>query len=354
MRRLALIALIALIALGPLAAAAGDDVGQLYFNPQIGGIVPDSKRGLDDGPLWGIGVGMSLSQDWSAEFNYSNARLEDKHTTAHQYPNAVSFDVLRVWNRDRLIAPYVSLGIGALQDINPVQNQSDFLAQAGVGVLIKLWESRDGTASLALRPDFKVRYDTDSTNSRSLFDYIGTLGFQFGFGGPHPPPVAAAVMPPPSSPPPPPPPPPPPAPPPTESPPAPPPAPRTITLTGVEFEYNSATLTQASHPILDEVAAGLREHPRLRIEVQGHTDGIGSPEYNLALSQRRALAVRDYLVSQQVPADELIAKGYGKTEPIATNATPAGRSMNRRVVLTVLDNPGAVPVQGAGEAADTN
>jgi hypothetical protein len=60
------------------------------------------------------------------------------------------------------------------------------------------------------------------------------------------------------------------------------------------------------------------------------------PEYNLALSQRRALAVRDYLVSQQVPADELIAKGYGKTEPIATNTTPAGRSMNRRVVLIVL------------------
>ncbi len=350
MRRLALIVL---IALGPLAAAAGDDVGQLYFNPQIGGIIPDSKRALDVGPLWGIGAGMSLSQDWSAEFNYNNARLDDKHMAGHQYPNAISFDVLRVWNRDRLIAPYVSLGIGALQDMNPVQNQSDFLAQAGVGLLIKLWENGDGTASLALRPDFKVRYDADSSGSRSLFDYIGTLGLQFGFGGPHPPPVVAAVTPPP----PPPAPTPPPAPPPAEPPPpppAPPPAPRTITLTGVEFEYNSATLTQASRPILDQVAAGLREHPRLRIEVQGHTDGIGSPEYNLALSQRRALAVRDYLVSQQVPADELIAKGYGKTQPIATNATPAGRSMNRRVVLIVLDNPSAVPVQGAGEAADTN
>jgi OOP family OmpA-OmpF porin len=130
--------------------------------------------------------------------------------------------------------------------------------------------------------------------------------------------------------------------------------PRTITLTGVEFEYNSATLTQASKPVLDKAAEGLREHPRLRIEVQGHTDGIGSAEYNLTLSQRRALSVRDYLISQQVPADELIAKGYGKTQPVATNATPQGRSMNRRVVLIVLDNPSAVPVKGAGEAADTN
>jgi OOP family OmpA-OmpF porin len=351
MRRLAMIAL---TALGPLAASAGDDVGQFYLNPQLGGLFPDSKRGLDDDLLWGAGIGMNLSQDWSAEVNYNAARLDYKRMAGHEYPYALSLDVLRVWNRDRLIAPYVSLGVGALENFHPIQNQSDFLAQAGVGLLIKLWESGDGTASFALRPDFKVRYDDDSTNSRSLFDYIATLGFQFGFGGPHPPPAVAEVTPPPAPPPTPAPPPPPPPERPAPQPPAPPPAPRTITLTGVEFEYNSATLTQASRPILDQAAAGLREHPRLRIEVQGHTDGIGSPEYNLALSQRRALAVRDYLVSQQVPADELIAKGYGKTQPIATNATPAGRSMNRRVVLIVLDNPNAVPVQGAGEAADTN
>lgn len=121
----------------------------------------------------------------------------------------------------------------------------------------------------------------------------------------------------------------------------------------MSFEYNSASLTAASKPVLDKVAEGLREHPRLRIEVQGHTDSTGSADYNLTLSQRRALSVRDYLVSQQVPADELIAKGYGKTQPIASNSTPDGRARNRRVVLVVLDNPSDVPVKDAGEAADT-
>jgi OOP family OmpA-OmpF porin len=116
----------------------------------------------------------------------------------------------------------------------------------------------------------------------------------------------------------------------------------------------SATLTSASKPILDRVAEGLRAHPRLRIEVQGHTDGVGSAEYNLSLSQRRALSVSDYLVAQQVPADELVAKGYGKTQPVASNATADGRSMNRRVALIVLDNPNDVPVKDAGQAATTD
>jgi OOP family OmpA-OmpF porin len=118
----------------------------------------------------------------------------------------------------------------------------------------------------------------------------------------------------------------------------------------VEFEFNSAVLTGNSKPILDRVAEGLRAHTHLRIEVQGHTDGVGSEKYNLALSQRRAEAVLSYLTSLQVPAAELVAKGYGKSEPIATNATAEGRAKNRRVVLVVLDNPNDVPVKDAGTA----
>jgi OOP family OmpA-OmpF porin len=118
----------------------------------------------------------------------------------------------------------------------------------------------------------------------------------------------------------------------------------------VQFEFNSATLTPASRPVLDKVAEGLRAHTHLRIEVQGHTDGIGKPEYNMILSQHRAEAVREYLISQQVPADELIAKGYGLTPPVASNATAQGRAMNRRVVMVVLDNPNNVIIRDAGQA----
>lgn len=336
-------------------ALRADEVHEVYLNPQIGGVIPDSKWQLKNDVLWGIGAGLSLSQNWNGELNFNDASLSRKRLPGHATPKALSLDVLRVFGRERTVAPYLSLGMGVVDGFhgnNANTGSSDFLAQLGAGLMIKLWESSDGSSRFSLRPDIKVRYDDDSNISHSLFDYIGTLGFQFGFGGPRAPAVAAAAAPPPPPPPTPPPPAPVvalPAPPPPPPPPA--PQPRTVILRGVEFEFNSATLTAASKPVLDQVAEGLREHPRLRIEVQGHTDGVGPPEYNLTLSQRRALAVRDYLIGQQVPAEELVARGYGKTQPIASNATAAGRAMNRRVVLAVLDNPGAVPVEGAGRAA---
>ena len=191
------LALIGLAVLAPLTARAGDDVGQFYFNPQIGGIIPDSKRALNDSLLWGAGLGMNLSPAWSAEVNFDGAHLGYKHMPGHQDPYALSVDLLRVFNRDRTFAPFITGGIGLLENFNASHASSDFLGQLGVGALIKLWESSDGTASFALRPEVKVRYDADSTDSRSLFDYIGMLGFQIGLGGPHPPPVVAAAAPPP-------------------------------------------------------------------------------------------------------------------------------------------------------------
>ncbi|MCS6948162.1 MAG: OmpA family protein, partial [Steroidobacteraceae bacterium] len=79
-----------------------------------------------------------------------------------------------------------------------------------------------------------------------------------------------------------------------------------------------------------------KRHPELRIEVAGHTDDRGSDAYNLDLSQRRAEAVRDYLAKAGV-ANPLSARGYGESQPIASNADAAGRAQNRRVVLRVLD-----------------
>ena len=70
----------------------------------------------------------------------------------------------------------------------------------------------------------------------------------------------------------------------------------------------------------------------------------------MGLSQRRAESVRDYLVSRQVPAGQLVARGYGPTKPVASNATREGRAKNRRVVMLVLENPGDVKVEGEGTA----
>ena len=110
-----------------------------------------------------------------------------------------------------------------------------------------------------------------------------------------------------------------------------------ILLRGVNFHHDTADLTQDARSILDGVALTLLSHPGIRLEVAGHTDSSGDDAYNLDLSQRRAEAVRDYLISKGVNADMLGAHGYGEERPVESNATAAGRAENRRVELMRLD-----------------
>ncbi|CCE24221.1 OmpA family protein [Methylotuvimicrobium alcaliphilum] len=106
-----------------------------------------------------------------------------------------------------------------------------------------------------------------------------------------------------------------------------------LVLKGVGFKFDSEELTPTAQGILDGVAQNLIAHPQSNdIEVQGHASSEGSHDYNMALSQRRSASVVDYLKRKGV-ANKLIAKGYGETQPIADNATEAGRSENRRVEL---------------------
>ncbi len=110
----------------------------------------------------------------------------------------------------------------------------------------------------------------------------------------------------------------------------------TVTLRNIHFLTASAELYEASKAGLDRLAEALNRHPRLRLEVGGHTDAVGKDEDNMALSERRAKAVYDYLILRGVSADRLTYKGYGETRPIAPNDTPEGRAMNRRTTLTPL------------------
>ncbi|MDP2312097.1 MAG: carboxypeptidase regulatory-like domain-containing protein [Pseudomonadota bacterium] len=105
----------------------------------------------------------------------------------------------------------------------------------------------------------------------------------------------------------------------------------------VRFRFNEAALTPESYRVLDELAVTLRTDAGVgRIEVQGHTDAVGSEAYNVALSQRRADAVRDYLVARGVARERLVARGYGTSRAQAPNDAEAGRSRNRRVQFEVL------------------
>jgi len=106
-------------------------------------------------------------------------------------------------------------------------------------------------------------------------------------------------------------------------------------LSGVYFTTASAEVLDASLPALRRFAALMAQHSDWVVTVEGHTDNIGSAEYNMDLSTRRANAVRDVLVNQlKVPANSLQAKGYGLTRPVETNATDEGRAHNRRVEVS--------------------
>ncbi|MDJ0805306.1 MAG: OmpA family protein [Gammaproteobacteria bacterium] len=109
-----------------------------------------------------------------------------------------------------------------------------------------------------------------------------------------------------------------------------------IILRNVNFELNSNQLTTESMVILDGVASSLKSRADISgIQVIGHTDSSGSAAYNQTLSEKRAQAVADYLVSQGVESGSLSSKGMGESQPIADNSTSEGRASNRRVELQV-------------------
>ncbi len=112
----------------------------------------------------------------------------------------------------------------------------------------------------------------------------------------------------------------------------------TVTLKGIYFDFNKATIKlPESQEALQAAYQILKENPTIRVEIQGHTDNIGSDEYNQKLSEQRAQAVVDYLVKQMgIDPSRLIAKGYGESKPKASNATPEGRAQNRRVEFVVI------------------
>jgi OOP family OmpA-OmpF porin len=122
--------------------------------------------------------------------------------------------------------------------------------------------------------------------------------------------------------------------------PPPPPAPQpkiTWILSGVNFDLDSAVVRQDAKEILQNDIKILKENPQIRVEVQGHTCDLGEADYNRDLSDRRANAIKDYLVSQGIAADRLTARGYGEDRPRFPNDSEANRAKNRRVELVPMD-----------------
>ncbi|MEH3157652.1 MAG: OmpA family protein [Sphingomonas taxi] len=105
---------------------------------------------------------------------------------------------------------------------------------------------------------------------------------------------------------------------------------------GITFAYDSAEVQPQFRRTLDQVADTLAQYNQTYIDVYGHTDSTGSVAYNQALSERRATAVADYLAGRGVQPARIGTRGFGKTQPIASNDTDAGRAANRRVEVKIV------------------
>ncbi|VXC86672.1 OmpA family protein [Sphingomonas sp. 8AM] len=105
---------------------------------------------------------------------------------------------------------------------------------------------------------------------------------------------------------------------------------------GINFAYNSANVQPQFRATLDKVAGVLADYKETYVDVYGHTDSTGSDSYNQDLSERRARSVADYLSSHGVQDARIATRGFGETQPIASNETEAGRAENRRVEIKIV------------------
>ena len=120
-------------------------------------------------------------------------------------------------------------------------------------------------------------------------------------------------------------------------PPPPPPPKEKLVLRGINFDFDKYNIKPEFEPVLDEAVSTLQAKPNVRINVNGHTDNVGTVEYNIGLSNRRANSVVNYLTSKGIASDRLVPQGFGLSQPIATNSTAEGRAQNRRVELVPIE-----------------
>jgi outer membrane protein OmpA-like peptidoglycan-associated protein len=106
-------------------------------------------------------------------------------------------------------------------------------------------------------------------------------------------------------------------------------------MSDVLFDTAKFSLRPEAREKLAKVAGIVSGHPGLKLDVEGHTDSVGGDDYNQELSEQRGGAVREYLIGQGVAHDSVSSKGFGRTQPVASNDTASGRQQNRRVELVI-------------------
>jgi len=318
---LAVISLFMTIAWCTNARAGGDRTGTVSISPLIGGCLFEGDQRLKTSMAYGGALGYNINEnigiELGASFIDSGTRHGDSvNVDTYFYHLDGLYHIAPPWGEG--FQPYMAAGIGGMTfDYKGNVDGKDlsdtaFAFNYGGGFEYFL------TDNFALRGD--VRHII--TTNGGFNDLLCTAGVTLFFGGEKPEPVAKAAPPPP------------PPPPVKKVEPAPAPAPSEVCIDlNVEFDFDKDNVKPEYHDDIKRVADFLDENPTFKGTIEGGTDAVGTEDYNLDLSRRRAESVKKYLVDEfGIDPDRLKPVGYGKARPIATNLTEEGRQKNRRAV----------------------
>lgn len=293
-----------------------------YVSPMVSYVMTDSDRKADDEVGGYLGLGKPLSEHINIELQAFGANV-GLDQGGQQQMRGAGVAGLYMLGRSPRFSPYAVVSGSGMRTEFRGDSTFNPVAEAGAGFFSQV------LGDTSLRADVRQRFvfDNDSVPGESrLDDLVASVGISIPLGAKpaRPEPVAQAPAPVP------------------EPAPAPAPQPKTIKetviLDGVKFCFDCYLLSDQAKGILDTNARKVIDaNINNEIELAGHTDSIGTEEYNQALSQRRVDSVREYLVSQGVDGAKLTARGYGESQPIADNATPEGRARNRRVEVRVME-----------------
>ncbi|SDT43883.1 OmpA family protein [Pseudomonas fuscovaginae UPB0736] len=308
--------LVAATSFGALAQGQGAVEGEVFYKKQYN----DSVKHVEDGYNPGASLGYFITDDVSVNLTYDKTNYTrsndgtgsqklggDKFGLKGQYHFGTVGDAIR---------PYVEGGVahGSLTNVaadgHTGRDQSTFLT-TGAGAK---WYITD---NLYARAGVEADYKLDN----GKWDYAALVGLGVNFGGsggkvapaPAPAPVAQEPAPAPEA-----------------------PVAEVVKVElDVKFDFNKAVVKPNSYGDVKNLADFMKQYPQTTTVVSGHTDSVGTDAYNQKLSQRRADAVKQVLVKDGIAPNRIQSVGYGKTRPVADNATEAGRAINRRVEASV-------------------
>lgn len=313
-----LMVLLFLFVIASTPAAAGIQPDSFTLSGIVGGYSFDGKQHLETRPVVGIRGGYNFTKYVGVEALFDYVRTEGTRAglgdaNVYRYGGDVLLHILP----DSDLVPYLAAGYGGLTlDRENQKTNNHGVFDYGVGLKYFL------TDNLALRGDFRHLVFRDSGETLYNYEYTAGVTYQFGGEKPAPAPVPPPVVEPaPEAP--------------LEPVPAAEPTPGRykycITL-HIEFDIDKADIRPEYHDEVAKVGDFMKKYPTTTAVIEGHTDNVGTAEYNMGLSQRRAESVVNYLVEKfGIENSRLSAKGYGLTRPVADNSTNEGKQLNRRI-----------------------